>query len=107
VTVVELIGVKHDDLTWCADLTDATIVKREDAVRRQTNSVGVVAVLVIGGSVQPGFQEFNPVLRVCTTQPIRCRLAARSFKTDTAGLPIMALHKDRFQPFLDEREEQL
>jgi hypothetical protein len=106
-TIVELIGVEHHDLARCADLGCAAIVEGLDAACRQTKSVGVVAMLVIGRSSEPRFQEFNPVLRACTMQPIRCQLAARSFKTDAAGLPTIALHTDRFQRSPDEKEPQL
>src|SRR5918912_2753796 len=92
ISVVELIGVKDDDLAARARFGCAAVVEGLDTTRGHTDSVGIVAVPVIRRAPKPRFQVFDPILRACAAQPIAGHLTARSFKTDAAGLPTMALH---------------
>lgn len=105
--IVDLIGMQHHDLTRPANLAGAAIVEGLDAACRQTDGVGVVAMLVICGPLEPGFQQFNPVLWIGTPQPIGRRLAARSFKTDPAGFATLVTHRDRSRCSPDEKGPQL
>jgi hypothetical protein len=92
--IVRLIGVEHHHLTGQADFPRAAIGEGLDALGRQAHRVGVVTMRAVGRAAKPGLQEFDPVLRPATAQPVAGRPAARSFKTDAGGRPTLAWQDD-------------
>ena len=86
---MDLIGVQHHHLAWGADLRGASVVEAEDASGHEADRVGVVAMLLVGVSLKPCFEEFYPVFRLPTVYPI---LPAQSFKTNAVGFAMLLNH---------------
>ena len=89
IPIMDLVGMQHHHLAWCADLRGASIVEGLDARGRQADRIGVVAVLVIGLPLKPCLEEFYPVVRLGTLYPI---LSAQSFKTNAAVFAMLLNH---------------